>query len=122
MVSPCWPASWKTSKSGLGSNKRYRGIVLVDSHAHLDSPRYDADRDELLQRAWQQGVRTILSIGIGEGPGSMQQALELSRNYAGKTGIPRILATVGIHPHEAQFAGQAELKKLDDLLAIRELL
>ena len=73
-----------------------RDLVLVDSHAHLDSPRYDADREELLQRAWQQGVRTVLSIGIGDGPDTMQQALELSKSYAGKPGIPRLLATAGI--------------------------
>jgi TatD DNase family protein len=93
-----------------------KDLVLVDSHAHLDSPRYDADRDELLQRAWQEGVRTVLSIGIGDGPDTMQRALELSRSYAGTPGIPRILATAGIHPHEAQLAGQAALQKLDGLL------
>jgi TatD DNase family protein len=101
-------------------------LLLVDSHAHLDSPRYDADRDELLQRAWQQGVRTILSIGIGDGPDTMQQALELSRSYAGKPGIPRsiprILATAGIHPHEAQLADQAALQKLDGLLESQDVL
>ena len=97
-------------------------MALVDSHAHLDSPRYDADREELLQRAWQQGVRTVLSIGIGEGPETMQQALELSRSYAGKPGIPRVLATAGIHPHEAQLADQAALAKLDDLLANPDVL
>src|ERR1700744_4551962 len=47
----------------------------------------------------------------------MQQALELSRRYTGKPGIPRILATAGIHPHEAQLADQAALEKLDGLLA-----
>jgi TatD DNase family protein len=103
-----------------------RDLVLVDSHAHLDSPRYDADRDELLQRAWQQGVRTVLSIGIGDGPDTMQQALELSRKYAGKPGIPRcfprILATAGIHPHEAQLASPAALEKLDGLLDSPEVL
>jgi TatD DNase family protein len=93
-----------------------KDLLLVDSHAHLDSPRYDADRDELLQRAWQQGVGTVLSIGIGDGPDTMQQALELSRAYAGKPGMPRILATAGIHPHEAQLADQAALQKLDGLL------
>jgi len=97
-------------------------VALVDSHAHLDSPRYDADREELLQRAWQQGVRTVLSIGIGDGPDTMHQALELSRSYAGKPGIPRVLATAGIHPHEAHLADQAALAKLDDLLANPEVL
>jgi TatD DNase family protein len=95
---------------------------LVDSHAHLDSPRYDADRDEVLARAWQDGVRTILSIGIGEGPDTMHQALELSRSYAGKPGIPRILATAGIHPHEAQLADSAALEKLNGLLANPDVL
>ncbi len=98
-----------------------KDLLLVDSHAHLDSPRYDADRDELLQRAWQEGVRTVLSIGIGDGPDTMHQALELSKRYAGKPGsprrFPRILATAGIHPHEAQLADQAALEKLDGLLA-----
>jgi TatD DNase family protein len=56
----------------------------------------------------------------------MQQALELSRRYAGKPGIPRciprILATAGIHPHEAQLAGEAALQKLDGLLANPDVL
>jgi TatD DNase family protein len=99
-----------------------KDLVLVDSHAHLDSPRYDADRDELLHRAWQEGVRTVLSIGIGDGPDTMQQALELSKSYAGKPGIPRILATAGIHPHEAQLADEAALQKLDGLLASPDVL
>ncbi len=76
----------------------------------------------MLQRAWQQGVRTVLSIGIGDGPDTMQQALELSRSYAGKPAVPRILATAGIHPHEAQLADPAALAKLDGLLADPDVL
>ena len=95
---------------------------MIDSHAHLDSPRYDEDRDELLARAWAQGVDTILSIGIGEGPETMQGALELARRYAGRPGLPRIFSTAGVHPHEAQFADQAALAKLDSLLSQPEVL
>lgn len=90
--------------------------MLVDSHAHLDSQRYDEDRDALLARAWQAGVRTVLSIGIGDGPDTMHRALEISRAYAGKPETPRILASAGVHPHEAQLADAAALVKLDDLL------
>jgi TatD DNase family protein len=90
--------------------------LLVDSHAHLDSQRYDEDRDALLARAWQAGVRTVLSIGIGDGPDTMHRALEISRAYAGKPETPRILASAGVHPHEAQLADAAALVKLDDLL------
>ena len=42
--------------------------MLVDSHAHLDSPRYDNDREAMLQAALAAGVGTVLSIGIGDGP------------------------------------------------------
>ena len=87
---------------------------MIDSHAHLDSPRYDEDRDALLARAWEAGVRTILSIGIGDGPDTMHQALDLARRYASQPGIPKIFASAGVHPHEAQLAGEAAYAKLDD--------
>ena len=95
---------------------------MIDSHAHLDSPRYDEDRDALLARAWHAGVRTILSIGIGEGPETMHQALDLARKYAGKPGVPKIYASAGVHPHEACLADQAALSKLNRLLQQPEIL
>jgi TatD DNase family protein len=97
-------------------------MVLVDSHAHLDSPKYDEDRGALLARAWQEGVRAILSIGIGEGPDTMQGALELATRYAGEAAVPRIFASAGIHPHEAQLADVPALEKLDRLLAEPEVI
>lgn len=90
---------------------------MIDSHAHLDSERYDEDRDAMLTRAYEAGVRGILSIGIGDGPGTMHHALEIARTYAGRDGVPKIYATAGVHPHEAQFADDAALKKLEELLA-----
>jgi TatD DNase family protein len=96
--------------------------LLVDSHAHLDSARYDEDRDDLLARAWQAGVRTVLSIGIGDGPDTMHRALDLSRAYADKPETPRILASAGVHPHEAQLADKAALEKLDNILQQPEVI
>lgn len=95
---------------------------MIDSHAHLDSPRYDEDRDALLERAWAAGVREILSIGIGEGPETMEQALALSREYAGRAGVPKIWASAGVHPHEARLADEAALGKVDRLLQEPEVL
>ena len=96
--------------------------MLIDSHAHLDSQRYDEDRDALLARAWQAGVGALLSIGIGDGPDTMHRALELSRTYAGKPETPSILASAGVHPHEAQLADEAALAKLDHLLQQPEVI
>jgi len=95
---------------------------MIDSHAHLDSPRYADDRDALLARAWDAGVDTILSIGIGEGPDTMHQALDLARAYSGRPGVPKIYATAGVHPHEARLADDAAYAKLDQLLSQPEVL
>lgn len=96
--------------------------MLVDSHAHLDSPRYDEDRDAMLARAWASGVRTVLSIGIGDGPDTMHRALEISRACAGRPETPRIFASAGVHPHEAQLADEAAFAKLDSLLQQPEVI
>jgi TatD DNase family protein len=96
--------------------------LLVDSHAHLDSPRYDQDRDALLARAYEAGVRTVLSIGIGDGPDTMHRASELSRHYAGRPNTPRIYASAGVHPHEAQLADEAAYARLDMLLQQPEVI
>jgi TatD DNase family protein len=89
--------------------------VLIDSHAHLDSARYDDDRLAVLQRAAAAGVDTILSVGIGEGPDTMHRAAEIAFEFAGLPDVPRIFASAGIHPSEANFADHAALEKLTHL-------
>lgn len=87
-------------------------MSLIDSHAHLDF--YTDDRDDVLRRAYAAGVHCILAIGIGEGPDTMQQALEIARTSSGQ---PQIYASVGIHPQEAAKADGEALAKLAQLAA-----
>ena len=89
--------------------------MLIDSHCHLDSDRYDADREAMLQRARAAGVEAVLSIGIGDGPDTMHRALDLSTQFARRNDVPRIYASAGIHPHEAKLATPDALAKLDQL-------
>ncbi len=100
--------------------------MLIDSHAHIDSPRYAEDRAAMLERARQAGVGTILAIGIGEGPPEMHQALELCRTYnprrAAGAALPRLYASAGIYPHNTHQADEAALTKLDGLLAEPEVI
>ncbi len=96
--------------------------MLVDSHAHLDHERFAEDREQVLARAWEAGVRTILSIGIGEGPSTMDRALMLARAYRGKPLTPRIYASAGIHPQEAAQCDTLALANLDALLSEPEVL
>jgi len=89
--------------------------MLIDSHAHLDFyTTHPADRDEVLARAWEAGVETILAIGIGEDPSQMHQALDLANAVTGTT-QPAIFASAGIHPEQAHNATPEALAKLTRL-------
>jgi TatD DNase family protein len=96
--------------------------LLIDSHAHLDSSRYADDREAMLSRAWEAGVGAVLSIGIGEGPAEMHQALDLCRQFNGRPGLPRLYASAGIYPHSTVAADDKALARLDELLAEPEVI
>ena len=96
--------------------------MLIDSHAHLDSPRYAEDRAAMLRRAAEAGVGAVLAIGIGENPLEMHQALDICREFNGQPGMPRLYASAGIYPHSTADAGEAALAKLDALLAEPEVI
>ncbi|MGB8258801.1 MAG: TatD family hydrolase [Terracidiphilus sp.] len=95
---------------------------LVDSHCHLDSPRYADDREAMLARAATEGVGAILSIGIGESPEEMGQALGICRQFNGQPGMPRLFASAGVYPHSTPEIDDAILTQLDSLLAEPEVI
>lgn len=80
--------------------------IFVDSHAHLEMEQFDADRSAMLQRARDAGIETILAIGSGTGPGSLDCAIRLADQHE------LIYATTGIHPHEAKLASDADFEEM----------
>ena len=96
--------------------------MLIDSHAHLDSSRYSEDRADMLRRASSAGVEAVLSIGIGEGPAEMHQALEICREFNGQADMPALYASAGIYPHSTPQADDAAITRLDGLLAEPEVI
>jgi len=90
---------------------------IVDSHAHLDFASLAEDLDGVLQRAMEAEVRTILAVGIGDGPETMHRARDLARRFAGDGSVPRVVASAGIHPQEASAATPEALGKLRELAA-----
>jgi TatD DNase family protein len=96
--------------------------LLIDSHAHLDSERYAEDRAAMLARAFEAGVDAVLSIGIGEKPAEMDQALAICRAFNGKPNLPRLYASAGVYPHVTPEIDEAVLVKLDGLLAEPEVI
>jgi TatD DNase family protein len=89
--------------------------MLTDSHAHLDM--YSPDElPPVLARAFAAGVRTILAIGIGDGPHEMHRALEIAEATHAPE-LPLIYASAGIHPQEAAKATGEALARLAALAA-----
>jgi len=55
------------------------------------------------------GVNTIVAIGTGDGPGTLDCGLKLAEKYE------FVYATIGIHPHEAKLATDADFRELEKL-------
>lgn len=68
--------------------------MLIDTHAHLDDARYDADRDAVIARAREAGVNAFITIGCDLA--TSRAAVELASRY------PFVYAAVGVHPHEVK--------------------
>jgi TatD DNase family protein len=84
-------------------------VEIIDSHAHLEFPQFDADREEMLTRARRAGVQTLLAIGSGTGPGDLDAAIPFAESH------DWIYATIGIHPHEAKLATEEDFTRLEGL-------
>ena len=89
--------------------------MLVDSHAHIDGEEYDADRDEVIERARAAGVRFILNVGTGDPQsGSLERAVRVAEQYEG------VYAAVGVHPHDAKLFDAAAEQRLAKLVGESE--
>jgi TatD DNase family protein len=83
--------------------------MFVDSHAHLDGKPFSSDCDEVIARAREAGVRTMVAIGNGDGPPDLDAGVLLADKY------PFLYATVGIHPHEARLASDYAYEQMERL-------
>lgn len=82
--------------------------MWIDSHCHITADRFDEDRQATLDRAFEGGVETLISIGSGYGIRGNADAIRLAESD------PRIFAAVGVHPHEAaelDDAGRAAVRQ-----------
>ncbi|MEA3408153.1 MAG: TatD family hydrolase [Chloroflexota bacterium] len=102
---------------------------FFDSHTHLESPRFDKDRGDVIARAYDAGVITMVTCGSDLD--TSEEALALAQAHEG------VWAAIGVHPHEAQsmmlqkgeafsvsevaFAKLAELAKESEVVAIGEI-
>src|ERR1700722_16986958 len=84
-------------------------LEIIDSHAHLEFPQFDDDREAMLARARAAGVQTLLAIGSGTGTGRLDAAIPFAERH------DWIYATVGIHPHDVNDVTDETHAKIDEL-------
>lgn len=93
--------------------------MLIDSHAHLDDKRFNADRDSLIKSLKENGVDLVLNIGADIK--TSKASVNLAKKY------PNIYAVVGVHPHSAKDLEGSDLSDLralakeDKVVAIGEI-
>jgi TatD DNase family protein len=84
-------------------------MTLVDSHCHLDSAEFDADREVVIERSLAAGVECMVAVGTGNGPPDLEAGLRLAETHSA------FYATVGVHPHDASKANRDSLDRLAEL-------
>lgn len=82
-------------------------IEYFDSHCHLTDAAFRDDREAVLHRAVEAGVKRLVTIASDVS--DARAALDFAR------GRPGVWCTAGVHPHEAAKAGPG------DIDAVREL-
>lgn len=89
---------------------------IFETHAHLDFPDFDKDRDTVIKEAQKAGVKRIINIGCDKK--SSENSVKLSEKY------PHIYASVGYHPGSADEYDEnviRALAKKNKVVAIGEI-
>ena len=75
--------------------------MIVDTHCHLDDPRYEADIADVLERAEKGGVEKFIIPGADTR--TLPRAVELAEKYE------HVYFAVGVHPYHAAHYDRSEL-------------
>jgi TatD DNase family protein len=72
-------------------------MTLVDSHCHIDAVEFDDDRDAVVKRASEVGVKYMLNVATGDpATGALERGVAIAGKYE------NVFAAAGIHPHDAK--------------------
>ena len=63
---------------------------MIDTHAHLDFPEFDQDREEVIARFFESGGRAIINIGVDLE--RSKRSVEIAEKHRG------VFASIGMHP------------------------
>ncbi|WP_010279427.1 TatD family hydrolase [Paenibacillus senegalensis] len=81
--------------------------MLTDTHTHMNAEAFDEDRDEAIQRAWEQGVTRIVNVGFNRE--TIPSSIALAEKY------DFVYSTVGWHPQDAKSMRDEDLQWIESL-------
>lgn len=81
--------------------------MLFETHAHLNAKEFDEDREEVIARAQESGVSTIVNIGFNAE--TIPTCMELAEAH------DFIYAVVGWHPQDAKDMTDEHLEWIEEL-------
>lgn len=84
-------------------------IQFIDTHTHLDGTEFDADRDEVMERARAAGVSKVFLPAIDLK--SVETVLAVSRKYEGYA-----YPMIGLHPEEVGADWENVLHKMREYI------
>ena len=90
-------------------------LTLVDSHAHLDMEEFDDDRDQVVQRAFQEGIKSILCPADVTNPKSIAKTFDLTEKYES------LIAAAGVHPHQAKHFTPSNTQRIERLAGEKKI-
>jgi TatD DNase family protein len=79
---------------------------LIDTHAHIDTEAFDEDRDEIIRRAVEAGIESIIIPAIE--PQHFNNILNICGQY------DNIYCAMGIHPHNADEVDEKTLQLIEE--------
>lgn len=88
-------------------------MTLTDTHTHLYSEAFDEDRDEMISRAMQAGVKRFFIPAIDSSYTDAMYALE--KNYP-----ENVFLMMGLHPTSVKENYEEELAKVEEAFSIRD--
>lgn len=82
-------------------------MTFIDSHLHLTAKEFDGDREEVIARAIDNGVRYFVNPAVDLA--DSRKAVELAEKH------DAVYACVGVHPHEAAKTTEKDLLEIEEL-------
>ena len=82
--------------------------MLIDTHAHIDMEDFEADFEQMLQRAAENGVEKIIIPAVE--PSTFERVIKTAEKSE------NLYAATGVHPEDAKNFTQESLEKMEEMI------